>query len=556
MRHSTAPLSIGLSFGLAIALAVIPIVGGFGGSAQSREPDRTLRLYFGHTGERGEFTFKRNGRYDRRELERINTFLRDWRQNKPTRMDPTLLDLVWNIYKQSGSKDYIQVVSAYRSSGTNEMLRTRSSGVAKNSQHTLGKAMDFYLPDVPLDRLRAVAMRAQGGGVGYYPRSGSPFVHVDTGSVRAWPRMTRQQLIALFPKGDTLHLPADGKPLPGYERALARNSVSGGATLAYLETEPDDADEANSNGNATGWLNRVFGSRKEVAESVVPPVSPAAQPAAGQPTVLVEIAEEAMEPPLPRARPATNVETAIAALAPPAKPLDIPSMATLAFAPLPRNRPDATDLAASLVAPETGVSPLSVNDDDALVALIARVSRVEPANAIDIGSPDAASAAASAPTNFGAVEASQADQAILAAFAAIEDLPEAANAESIAMIASAPPSAQEEAAKDREQNVLVAFVQSENGIQHPAEPPSPLPVTSEQNTLDRLVATPATYDQEFARLAMPNPVGVPGLFSAPTVAAASELSSGSAPSAFRPVSKDRSANEASFLSKLFASLIQ
>ena len=70
-------------------------------------------------------------------------------------MDPQLLDLVWAIYKESGSRDYIHVVSAYRSPATNEMLRRRSSGVAKNSQHRLGKAMDFYVPDVPLAKLRA-----------------------------------------------------------------------------------------------------------------------------------------------------------------------------------------------------------------------------------------------------------------------------------------------------------------------------------------------------------------------------------------------------------------
>jgi hypothetical protein len=99
--------------------------------------------------------------------------------------------------------------------------RSRSSGVAKKSQHVLGKAIDFYIPDVPLAKLRAIGMKFQVGGVGYYPNSGSPFVHMDTGWVRAWPRMSRQQLVKLFPNGHTLHLPPDGKPLPGYQEALA-----------------------------------------------------------------------------------------------------------------------------------------------------------------------------------------------------------------------------------------------------------------------------------------------------------------------------------------------
>ena len=93
--------------------------------------------------------------------------------------------------------------------------------MARHSQHTLGKAIDFYIPGVPLDKLRATAMRLQGGGVGYYPTSGSPFVHLDVGNVRAWPRMTREQLVKLFPDGRTVHLPTDGTPLPGYELALA-----------------------------------------------------------------------------------------------------------------------------------------------------------------------------------------------------------------------------------------------------------------------------------------------------------------------------------------------
>jgi hypothetical protein len=85
-----------------------------------------------------------------------------------------------------------------------------------------GKAMDVFIPGVKLSTLRAAAMRHQVGGVGYYPTSGSPFVHMDTGSVRAWPRMTRAQLQTVFPDGRTLHLPVDGKPLSSEGRAYAQ----------------------------------------------------------------------------------------------------------------------------------------------------------------------------------------------------------------------------------------------------------------------------------------------------------------------------------------------
>ena len=150
--------------------------------------------------------------------------MRDWRKNESVDDGPQEIDLLWEVYQEVGAKEPIEIVCGYRSPGTNEMLRGRSksSGVARHSQHTLGKAIDFYIPGVPLEKLRETAMRLQGGGVGYYPTSGSPFVHLDVGNVRAWPRMTREQLVKLFPDGRTVHLPADGKPLPGYELAQGR----------------------------------------------------------------------------------------------------------------------------------------------------------------------------------------------------------------------------------------------------------------------------------------------------------------------------------------------
>jgi uncharacterized protein YcbK (DUF882 family) len=180
-----------------------------------------LTLHHLHTNETATIVFKRNGVYDQAGLQKLNYFLRDWRQEKPTDMDPHLFDLLWEVYKQSGSHAVIQVVCGYRAPVTNAMLRRRSTGVAENSLHMQGKAMDFFIPDVPLEKLREIGLRLQAGGVGFYPTSGSPFVHMDTGSVRHWPRMTRQQLVRVFPDGKTLDIPTDGKPLPGYNEALA-----------------------------------------------------------------------------------------------------------------------------------------------------------------------------------------------------------------------------------------------------------------------------------------------------------------------------------------------
>jgi uncharacterized protein YcbK (DUF882 family) len=182
---------------------------------------RSLKLYNTHTKEKVSVTFKKNGRYIPSGLREANRFLRDWRRNEMTKIDPELLDLIWEVYQKVRARDHIYVVSSYRSPATNNMLRKRSKGVAKNSQHTLGKAMDFYIPGVKLSKLRAAGLRKEVGGVGYYPRSGSPFVHMDTGRVRHWPRMSRSQLVKVFPNGKTLHIPSDGKPLKGYKIALA-----------------------------------------------------------------------------------------------------------------------------------------------------------------------------------------------------------------------------------------------------------------------------------------------------------------------------------------------
>jgi len=184
--------------------------------------DRTLWLHYTHTGKTAKFTYKRNGKFDPKVLGELNIFLADWRTGAPAKMDPALFDLLWEVYQDVGGKQPYSIVSSYREPKTNAMLRASSSGVAENSLHMQGKAMDVFIPGVKLSDLRAAAMRYQVGGVGYYPTSGSPFVHMDTGGVRAWPRMTRAQLKAVFPDGKTLHLPVDGKPLSSQGRAYAQ----------------------------------------------------------------------------------------------------------------------------------------------------------------------------------------------------------------------------------------------------------------------------------------------------------------------------------------------
>lgn len=174
---------------------------------------RTISLRNIHTDEVVTVEYKRNGRYVPDAMEKVNWVLRDWRRDEPTTMDPALIDLLWEIHNELGSKEPINVISGFRSRTTNNMLRKTVGGQASESRHILGKAADVQFPDIPLKQLRYSAMVRERGGVGYYPTSATPFIHVDTDRVRAWPRMPRFELALLFPNGRTQHKPAEGSDI-------------------------------------------------------------------------------------------------------------------------------------------------------------------------------------------------------------------------------------------------------------------------------------------------------------------------------------------------------
>ena len=226
--------------GYHLGLAAVLLLAGAGSvhDAAALNETRTLSFHHTHSDEDLTVTFKRNGRYDEEALKQINHYLRDWRSQDQTVMDPHLFDILWEVYRDVDAKKPIQIISAYRSPATNAMLRRRSSGVARFSQHMLGHAMDIYIPDVPLEQIRYAGLRLQRGGVGFYPTSGSPFVHLDVGSIRHWPRMTHDQLARVFPDGRTVHVPSDGKPLKGYELALADIEKRGNGDDASTVSKP------------------------------------------------------------------------------------------------------------------------------------------------------------------------------------------------------------------------------------------------------------------------------------------------------------------------------
>lgn len=437
--------NIKMSVSIPSALAAAAVLMALSPSQASAET-RSLKLYYVHTGEKAEIVFKRNGRFDAQGLKKLNVFLRDWRRNEPTKMDPRLFDLVWQVYRSSGSSQYITVVSAYRSPATNAMLRSRSAntGVAKKSQHMLGRAMDFYIPGVPLAKLRGIGMRYQIGGVGYYPRSGSPFVHMDVGNVRSWPRMSRRELLALFPDGKTAHLPADGKPLPGYEQALAmieKRKAGGGEVMVASNSSPrrskslfgalfgGGADEEEESGGeisappATARPARAAPARQAPAAVPEEPVQQpretmvAALPAREAPVPMqaprpetgldaqaqaaAEVPVAALNVPIPARKPALAPQDAVALAA--AEPAAVdgnmtqvadagtPSPLMNGFVPIPSARPqleaDNMQLAAAVIPSARPVRPgenPAASGQDAIAALV-NSQQNEPAQVADAG---------------------------------------------------------------------------------------------------------------------------------------------------------------------------
>jgi uncharacterized protein YcbK (DUF882 family) len=265
--------------------------------ASALNETRTLSFHHTHSNEDLTVTFKRDGRYDEEALQELNHYLRDWRSQDQTVMDRHLFDILWEVYRDVDGKKPIQIISAYRSPATNAMLRRRSSGVARFSQHMLGHAMDFFIPDVPLEQIRFAGLRLQRGGVGFYPTSGSPFVHLDTGSIRHWPRMTHDQLAHLFPDGRTIHIPSDGKPLKGFE-------------LARADIEQRDNGDATLTKTRPSLFAALFGSRKSNDDEDESAGAPAAREKPAPVSVMAAWPAKSADPvPMPRARKPIAAET-------------------------------------------------------------------------------------------------------------------------------------------------------------------------------------------------------------------------------------------------------
>jgi uncharacterized protein YcbK (DUF882 family) len=320
----------GFKAGCCLGLASVLLLAGAGSvhDATASNETRTLSFHHTHSGEDLTVTFKRDGRYDEAALKQLNHYLRDWRTQDQTVMDPHLFDIIWEVYRDVGGEKPIQIISAYRAPATNAMLHRRSSAVARFSQHMLGHAMDLFIPGVPLEQIRFAGLRLQRGGVGFYPTSGSPFVHLDTGSIRHWPGMTHDQLVKVFPDERTVHMASDGRPMKGYQlarldiekrdgndNAMKKSSPSLWAALFKRKSADDDDDDA---------VAAPVPTAQQIADAAA--AVAAANKAADARAAEIKFAEaksqEAASAPRakPRAVSAFQFASADALLAPPAKP--------------------------------------------------------------------------------------------------------------------------------------------------------------------------------------------------------------------------------------------
>ncbi|WP_093320316.1 YcbK family protein [Shimia haliotis] len=147
---------------------------------------RRVRMYSGRTGEKLDTIYWVEGKYIKDAVKEVNAFMRDWRTNDVISIDTRTIDIMAAAHNLLDVSEPYMLLSGYRSPATNNMLRSRSRGVAKNSLHMKGQAADLRLASRSVNQMAKAAAACRAGGVGRY--SGSNFVHMDCGPVRTWGR--------------------------------------------------------------------------------------------------------------------------------------------------------------------------------------------------------------------------------------------------------------------------------------------------------------------------------------------------------------------------------
>lgn len=150
-------------------------------------PDvRRIVLTHLKSGEMVDVIYFHNNAYDPRAMQRIDHLLRDRRTGQVGRIDPLLMDFMFDLLQRTGlpPTTVVQVTDGFRSPGTNEDLVRDNPNAARESYHLQGRAMDFKVPLLPGAALGEIAKTMQRGGAAYYPSTGH--THIDTGPNRTW----------------------------------------------------------------------------------------------------------------------------------------------------------------------------------------------------------------------------------------------------------------------------------------------------------------------------------------------------------------------------------
>ncbi len=168
----------------ATAVAAAPTFGNAAGLLRGAGDIRRIRMYSGRTGERLDTIYWIDGEYIGEAIREVSLFMRDWRNGEAVAMDTRTVDIIAATHRLLEVSEPYMLLSGYRSPQTNAMLRSQSSGVARNSLHMRGQAADLHLDSRSVNQIARAAVACQAGGVGRY--SGSGFVHMDCGDVRSW----------------------------------------------------------------------------------------------------------------------------------------------------------------------------------------------------------------------------------------------------------------------------------------------------------------------------------------------------------------------------------
>jgi len=182
---STGPTRRGVlrAFAATAALAA-PTYSNAAGFLRGAGDVRRIRMYSGRTGERLDTIYWIEGEYIGEAIREVNMFMRDWRNGQAVNIDTRAVDIMAASHRLLEANEPYMLLSGYRSPETNAMLRSQSSGVARNSLHIRGQAADLRLGSRSVNQMAQAAIACGAGGVGRY--TGSNFVHMDCGAVRSW----------------------------------------------------------------------------------------------------------------------------------------------------------------------------------------------------------------------------------------------------------------------------------------------------------------------------------------------------------------------------------